>query len=95
MEITQGNLEAVFVGLKGTFNEAVQSTEAEQINSMVDPIEVTGPIDPTTGAPVSSAPPPASGQREQPPPPAPDDGAPPPKNDEDSDPAGGQQDPPK
>jgi phage major head subunit gpT-like protein len=36
MEITQGNLEAVFTGLKATFNEAVESTENEQIARLME-----------------------------------------------------------
>ncbi len=41
MEITQGNLEAVFTGLKATFSEAVQSTENEQIQRMMEVVPST------------------------------------------------------
>ncbi len=36
MEITQGNLEAVFTGLKATFNDSVQATENERINRLME-----------------------------------------------------------
>ena len=36
MEITQGNLEAVFTGLKATFAEAVATTETEEIARMME-----------------------------------------------------------
>ncbi len=36
MEITQGNLEAVFTGLKATFNESVQTTEQERISRLME-----------------------------------------------------------
>jgi len=38
MEITQGNLEAVFTGLKATFGEAVQSTETEQVVRLMESV---------------------------------------------------------
>ncbi len=41
MEITQGNLEAVFTGLKATFNEAVQGTENERINRLMEVVPST------------------------------------------------------
>ncbi len=41
MEITQGNLEAVFTGLKATFNEAVQGTENEKINRLMEVVPST------------------------------------------------------
>ncbi len=41
MEITQGNLEAVFTGLKATFSEAVQSTENEQIQRLMEVVPST------------------------------------------------------
>jgi len=36
MEITQGNLQAVFTGLKATFAEAVQSAENDQIQQLME-----------------------------------------------------------
>jgi len=36
MEITQGNLQAVFAGLKAVFNEAVQATEADDIGRLME-----------------------------------------------------------
>jgi len=36
MEITQGNLESVFTGLKATFNQAVAATEDDQINRLME-----------------------------------------------------------
>jgi len=41
MEITQGNLEAVFTGLKAVFNEAVQSTENEAISRLMEVVPST------------------------------------------------------
>ena len=41
MQITQGNLEAVFTGLKATFSEAVQSTEDEQISRLMELVPST------------------------------------------------------
>jgi phage major head subunit gpT-like protein len=41
MEITQGNLEAVFTGLKAVFNEAVQSTENEGITRLMEVVPST------------------------------------------------------
>jgi len=41
MEITLGNLEAVFTGLKATFNEAVQATEDEQIRRLMEVVQST------------------------------------------------------
>ena len=41
MEITLGNLEAVFTGLKATFNEAVQATEDEQIRRLMEVVPST------------------------------------------------------
>jgi phage major head subunit gpT-like protein len=41
MEITQGNLEAVFTGLKATFNEAVQATENEKTNRLMEVVPST------------------------------------------------------
>ncbi|MFW6189900.1 MAG: Mu-like prophage major head subunit gpT family protein [Planctomycetota bacterium] len=36
MEITQGNLEVVFTGLKATFNEAVQATDDEEVRRTME-----------------------------------------------------------
>jgi phage major head subunit gpT-like protein len=41
MEITQGNLEAVFTGLKAAFNEAVQSTETDRISAVMELVPST------------------------------------------------------
>lgn len=41
MEITLGNLEAVFTGLKATFNEAVQSTEDAGIERLMETVPST------------------------------------------------------
>jgi phage major head subunit gpT-like protein len=41
MEITQGNLQAVFTGLKATFAEAVQGTEDEQIRRLMEVVPST------------------------------------------------------
>lgn len=41
MEITQGNLEAVFTGLKAVFSEAVQSADNEQINRLMEVVPST------------------------------------------------------
>jgi len=41
MQITQGNLEAVFTGLKATFNEAVQTTETEEITRLMETVPST------------------------------------------------------
>jgi phage major head subunit gpT-like protein len=41
MEITQGNLEAVFTGLQAVFNEAVQSTENEQVSRLMEVVPST------------------------------------------------------
>jgi len=41
MEITQGNLEAVFTGLKAVFNEAVQSTEDERTKRLMELVPST------------------------------------------------------
>jgi len=41
MEITQGNLEAVFTGLQAVFNEAVQSTEDDQISRLMEVVPST------------------------------------------------------
>lgn len=41
MEITQGSLEAVFTGLKATFSEAVQATEDEQIERLMEVVPST------------------------------------------------------
>jgi len=41
MQITQGNLEAVFTGLKATFAEAVQTTENERILRMMEVVPST------------------------------------------------------
>lgn len=42
MQITQGNLEAVFTGLKATFNEAVQTTESDGIGRLMEIVPSTG-----------------------------------------------------
>jgi len=36
MEITQGNLDAVFTGLKATFDEAVRTTETEDVSRLME-----------------------------------------------------------
>ena len=41
MEITLGNLETVFTGLKATFTEAVQSTEDERIRRLMEAVPST------------------------------------------------------
>ncbi len=41
MEITQGNLEAVFTGLKAVFSEAVQSTEDQRIQRLMEVVPST------------------------------------------------------
>ncbi len=41
MEITQGNLQSVFTGLKATFAEAVQSTETDQIKQLMEVVPST------------------------------------------------------
>ncbi len=41
MDITQGNLEAVFNGLQAVFSEAVQSTENDQINRLMEVVPST------------------------------------------------------
>ncbi|MCK4373725.1 MAG: Mu-like prophage major head subunit gpT family protein [Candidatus Brocadiae bacterium] len=41
MQITQGNLEAVFTGLKATFAEAVETTENERILRMMEIVPST------------------------------------------------------
>ncbi|NLW49850.1 MAG: hypothetical protein GXY85_03280 [Candidatus Brocadiaceae bacterium] len=41
MQITQGNLHAVFTGLKATFNEAVQSTEDEDVLRLMETVPST------------------------------------------------------
>jgi len=41
MEITLGNLQAVFTGLKATFAEAVQSAETEQIEQLMERVPST------------------------------------------------------
>ncbi len=41
MEITLGNLQAVFTGLKATFAEAVQSAESEQIEQLMERVPST------------------------------------------------------
>jgi phage major head subunit gpT-like protein len=45
MEITQGSLEAVFTGLKATFNEAVQSTETAQAERLMEVVPSTSGIE--------------------------------------------------
>jgi phage major head subunit gpT-like protein len=41
MEITQGNLSAVFTGLKAVFNEAAQTTETGQVERMMERVPST------------------------------------------------------
>ena len=41
MEITQGNLDAVFQGLKATFNEALQATDTREIDGMMETVPST------------------------------------------------------
>ena len=41
MEITQGNLEAVFTGLKATFSEAVRTTESDEIARLMESVPST------------------------------------------------------
>jgi phage major head subunit gpT-like protein len=41
MDITLGNLQAVFTGLKATFAEAVQAAEAEQIEQLMENVPST------------------------------------------------------
>ncbi len=42
MEITQGNLQTVFTGLKATFSEAVQASEDERIERLMEVVPSTG-----------------------------------------------------
>ncbi len=41
MQITQGNLDAVFTGLKATFSEALQSTETGRIEQLMESVPST------------------------------------------------------
>ena len=41
MEITQGNLQAVFTGLKAVFSEAVQATEPDEIQQLMEVVPST------------------------------------------------------
>jgi len=41
MQITQGNLQAVFTGLKATFTEAVQTTETDEVQRLMETVPST------------------------------------------------------